>query len=215
MQLSGLKGMQTRRANAGLTVIEVSVIIAAGGIILILWLSALQRGTRRWRDPCIYNLKQIGLATRIFATDHGDKFPSELSTNFGGCAELVTEHDPLAYYFRCLAPYLLSPTQLVCFADSRKPAESWRSLQHGNVSYFIGWSASEMNPLSLLAGDRTIAPRTGWVWALSNHPVVWQPGLHVGRGNVVLGDGSVQQLSGNRLNNFLGESATTNRLRIP
>ena len=81
---------------------------------------------------CINNLKQIGLAARIYANDNGDVFPPN---------------------FLVMSNELSTPKILVCPADKgRKVASSWQELSPANYTYeFLNPNGSETNPLVLLS----------------------------------------------------------------
>ncbi len=69
------------------------------------------------RIHCISNLKQIGLAARMWANDNGDGLPSNFLT---------------------MSNELNTPKILVCPADtSRTKARTWAEFNPGNVSYEI------------------------------------------------------------------------------
>ncbi len=85
------------------------------------------------------------------------------------------------------------------------------------MSYFLGLTAMETEPNSLLSGDRNLATNGVAVSNCivdinSNSVLSWTTELHGGCGNVVKGDGSVQQWTSARLQAGL---LTTNRLIIP
>ena len=52
---------------------------------------------------CRNNLKNVGLAFRIFATDNGGKFPMELSFTNGGTAEWLSDPQQLWRVFAALS----------------------------------------------------------------------------------------------------------------
>src|ERR1044071_4217613 len=66
------------------TLLAIVTVIA----VVIAVISAVTRPTTL-RKECINNLKNIGLAFRISATDCNDRFPFEQSTNNGGTMELT------------------------------------------------------------------------------------------------------------------------------
>jgi hypothetical protein len=121
------------------------------------------RGDKRVEQKitCVNNLKQIGLAIRIWAGDHGDKFPFNTSTNAGGTLELCERDkdgfDRNAYrHFQVLAgdEGLRVPSLLICPQDeSKKVATDWASLRPENVTYRLrsGTNVSEANPHEILA----------------------------------------------------------------
>jgi hypothetical protein len=64
---------------------------------------------------CVNNMKQICLAARIYANDHGEKWPSN---------------------FAMMSNEISMTKILVCPADkSTKPASDWASFSDANVSY--------------------------------------------------------------------------------
>ncbi len=165
-------------ALAGLIMGYVSVVVTLV-ILPAMLLPALSRAkSRAQRINCVNNMKQIGLAFRVWAIDHDDSFPFNVSTNKGGTLELSKlESDGFdrnaALHFRVMANELSTPKILVCPADGKKKAAlDFESLQPGNVSYPVrsGPNVSDTNPEMVLA----VCP------------------IH---NNVLLCDGSVQALS--------------------
>jgi hypothetical protein len=135
----------------------------AGGIAVpaAMLLPALARAkTRAQSISCVNNLKQIGLAYRMWAMDNGDQFPFNVSTNKGGtlefCARGDDGFDQNAFrHFMVLSNYVGSnPRLLVCPADSsRQPAADFLSLRAVNVTYQLrsGTNVNENHPQEVLA----------------------------------------------------------------
>jgi hypothetical protein len=131
-----------------------------------------------------------------------------------------------------------SPRILRCPSDSPPPATISHAWSNGYAlgpksaaipSYFVGLAASEDEPQSLLAGDRNLTIRSAGLDFVTagnynritivssndlaiprTNSVGWTAQIHVDAGNVLLGDGSVQQLSEGRLRNQLHDSFPTN-----
>jgi type II secretory pathway pseudopilin PulG len=101
---------------------------------------------------------------------------------------------------------------------------------NSNLSYFVGVSASSKTPRSLLAGDRNLGPgivpdpeygfspaggKGNDVAIPISGPLSWSLKIHscgekAGAGNILLGDGSVQQVSSASFNqNWLRNAAPT------
>src|SRR3954466_455755 len=67
------------------TLIELLVVIAIIAILASLLLPALAKAkARAQRAACINNIKQVGLAFRIFANDHDGRFPWDTDRANGG-----------------------------------------------------------------------------------------------------------------------------------
>lgn len=72
------------------TLIELLVVIAIIAILAALLLPALAKAKKAARkSQCITNLKQIGLAVKVWEGDHGDKYPTALSTASWGAQECI------------------------------------------------------------------------------------------------------------------------------
>lgn len=153
------------------------------------------------RINCVNNLKNVGLALRIFATDNEGQYPWQLTITNGGTKELPNDLTSLVAHFRTLSNELSTPKILTCRQDQqRQIATNFATLSAGNLSYFLGLDASEEVPQSILGGDRNLTLNGGEV---SPGPVTLRPGgtngfsasLHKNAGNLLFGDGSVQQVT--------------------
>lgn len=113
---------------------------------------------RKQKLDCLSNLKQIGLAFRIWDGNHGDKYPFNVSANAGGTLELCSRGSDgfdrnSAGHFRVMTKELKTPKILVCPADSSKhAADDFQTLQSANVSYQIhsGPDVDETQPQQIL-----------------------------------------------------------------
>ena len=152
------------------------------------------------RIGCVSRLKNMGLGYRIFATDNRDMFPWQLVTN----APAPKTFDDVLRHYKAISNELSTPKILVCPSDSRRAAPDLISLSRTNISYFVSLDSSESRPDALLAGDRNVLTNgvrlgPGVVELHSTTTNTWDGTIHRFQGNVVVGDGSVQQLSGPRL----------------
>ena len=140
------------RSLSGITAIEVTFVVIVTALVIFLVLPSIARLTAKTsRSSCIINVKNIGLAYRIFATDNADFFPFQISTNRGGTSELSNS---VVAQFSILSNEIPTPI-LVC--QTRKirqvPAKDWTSLKSSNVSYYLCLNANQAQTNSILAGD--------------------------------------------------------------
>jgi hypothetical protein len=113
---------------------------------------------------CANDLKQVGAAFRVWALDHHDQFPFNVSTNSGGTLELCAPgadgYDRnAALHFMVMSNELSTPGLLLCPAASTRssshnlPASDFRNLQSANVTYLLhtGPGINLTNPAAVLA----------------------------------------------------------------
>ncbi len=106
---------------------------------------------------CVNNLKQIGLAFKMWRNDH-DAYPFNVSTNAGGTLELCAVGNDgfdsnVALHFKALSNELTTPIILICPKDSsKKAAVDFQSLGATNISYRLhsGTNFSDANPRAVL-----------------------------------------------------------------
>ncbi len=206
----------------GLTLIEVLVIAVVLFILVILLLPGLPRHKMKAsRITCVKNLKQVGLSFRLWAGDRGGQYPMQPSTNQSGVIEI---NDTFATfeYFQLLANELGTPKVLFCPDDKKRPPVlNFSDLNKTNTSYFIGLDANETLPQTMLSGDRNITngflPKRGILEITTNYPAGFTEKIHVSQGNIGWGDGSVLQVSNNRLRSEIiaNTGFATNRILLP
>ena len=213
--------MNRLRARSGFSLIEVLALLVMILIVVALVLPQLRIGHPRppWLK-CVSNLKNIGLAFRIYATDNEDRFPGEtMLTNGVPLADITP-----ALIYRSLSNELSTPKILMCPADKqRKPANDFASLQEKQISYFASVNASERTPMVFLAGDRNltlngVAVRARHIAVTKETLLGWSAELHNGSGNIAWADGSVQQFQLGLLARGVAEQAewlATNHITIP
>jgi len=204
-----------RFSTNGFTLVALLVIIAVIAVLAAMLLPALASAKRKaQRINCINNLKQLGLAYRIWEGDNGDKYPMAVFNINSG-----------ADTFRCfqvMSNELSTPRILVCPADTRTAAANFIRLKNQNVSYFVGLDAKDSLPLMFLSGDRNItgpaAPENGILKLVPGGSVSWTAEIHVNQGNLGLADGSVWQYSNSQLREALqksGDKTDSWRLALP
>lgn len=224
-----MKPRFSNQRNHALTLVEVLVVIAVLAFIASIFLSVITAANHGASQiNCVSNLKQIGLANRIWAGNQNDKFPMETSLTNNGTMELVSTGN-VAAYFQVMFNELGTPKLLICPADKDKIAATNFTTDFNNskISYFVGLDANTNSPQVFLSGDDNFAiggvpVKSGLLELSTSAPISWtdarhkRSGINIGIGNIVLADGSVQEATISGLTNLLHQTGlATNRLAIP
>jgi prepilin-type processing-associated H-X9-DG protein len=133
------------------------------------------------------------------------------------------------FLFKTLSNYSINPKTLICPGDfHRSAAASWTSGMSRDdrasamTSYFIGTSVDKKQRDGFLSGDRNLlilsvgldfknagnynmirTVRQSDLALTNSGNIRWNTDFHGNGGNILLGDGSVQMLSDDRLRQFL------------
>jgi len=191
-----VKTAHTHSRHQAFTFVELFVVIAVLALLAVLFLPSLSKcSCKAIRINCSNNLKQDGLAFRMWSDDNG-VYPMKYRTNnFDGPSFATLQK--MYVYFQTMSNELSTPKILVCPGDDRLPATNFASLSNTNVSYFLGMDVDETMPQMFLAGDRNLttngAPVPGGLSLIKFADTIgWTQKFHQGLGNVGLADGSVQ-----------------------
>ena len=135
------------RRQFGFTLIELLVVIATIAVLAALFLPALAQSNKTpARIQCINNLKQIGLAFKVWEGDHGDKYPTAVSTVNGGAMENICTQThgnaggnaPAGYgltnVFCVMSNRLGTPKYLHCPADMSRTASDADPVATGSTT---------------------------------------------------------------------------------
>ena len=208
------------------TLIELLVVIAIIGILASMILPALSKAKgRALRISCVNNLRQTGLAFRMWADDNDGRFPWRQTTANGGSMGEVEAWKS----FSLIRSEISTPKVFRCPSDrdrekandwSAEPGVGFEAMKNGALSYFIGTDADESLPNVQVIGDRNIqgidgqncdsAKLVGTATLLDPVTARWLSDIHNDAGNMLMGDGSVQQLSISGLRRHLSATGDPN-----
>jgi competence protein ComGC len=222
-----------RCATAAFTRVELFICLATLTLLALVVcpVKARQRtlATHTENLVCRANLRAIGRAFQLWASDHNDINPFMVETNAGG----IKGH-PIAnnifFQFAWISNELRTPKILACPTDPNvRVARDFSNTAAGgflnpayrnnSVTYFLGFHAFRDNPRSMLGGDPNFVPTSvgggcsysglNSVTTLSASSVpFWTNALHGFEGNILFNDASVETANTDDLNNILRSLST-------
>lgn len=220
----------SQQRNYALTRTEVVIIGFILALLAALLLPVLAKAKRRASKAyCVSNIKQIGIAFRVWEGDNNDKYPMVVSVTNGGAMERAATGN-IAVCFQVMSNELATPKILLCPEDTHRTYATNFStgFSRANISYFLNPEAAEAYPQMIMLGDDNLLVngkpvQPGILILRTNQTIAWAKDRHHGAGNLGMADGSAQQVTSNGLqwaikdatNSGPAVGSITNRWLIP
>lgn len=208
-----LKPLQRRAAFTAIELLVLCLVLTLFFVFLLYRFSAQFRRPNEMR--CVNNLKNLGMAARIFTSGNNGLSPIEKPA--------PTNPPPadIGQFFTAFAKEMRLPKMLVCPADpDAKEATHMTKLAPKNISYFANVTGGPLPFNAFLFGDNHLQTGggqalTGKLTVSSNTPLAWRPTRHNRKGAIAMNDGSVIITDDIRLRRTLADQGSfTNVLLI-
>jgi prepilin-type N-terminal cleavage/methylation domain-containing protein/prepilin-type processing-associated H-X9-DG protein len=160
-----------KQQKKAFTLIELLVVIAIIAILAAMLLPALAAAKRKAQKiNCTNNLKQVGLAFRIWEGDNGDKYSMAVGSTAGGANEFLLHsgsttvasgHLVPGMAFMVMSNELSTPKILFC------PSDNVHTMNNGyatNFSYsdLLGFGAGATSPTGNQVGEAASASKISY-----------------------------------------------------
>ena len=132
-----MKPSSTSRRLVAFTLIEVLIVLALLITVAMVFLPTIMRPPRinSSRIYCVNNLKQAGLAFKVWELDNGDRLPFHVPLTIGGAMEAAMAGNP-AFVFEVMSNELSTPKILLCPQDqTRRAATNFLTLRSTNLKF--------------------------------------------------------------------------------
>ena len=146
-----MKPIHARRTTGGFSGWDALIVVVTVGLAIAVGLPLLAKSGRRGssRLNCASNLKQIGLAYRMWSNDNQERFPWNvaLSSTNAGTLPFTTSTN-VWRHFQAISNEVNSPKVFVCPEDKQRTrVVSWDAFtNNAHLSYFLGWTRMKRSP---------------------------------------------------------------------